>query len=315
LECIIIFDSLFVQFAVLAVSFTALFLFSDRLIESSARIATAYGVSESVIGLTLLAYGTSLPELTVTSLSSVQLHPELAVSNVVGSNLLNITIVLGSVALLHTTSFKKGVLKRDALVMTAVTFTLLTALYLFNGVPRIAGILMVASVFYYTIYVLRGDREVNQLKKDRTVSKKREAVIIMGCFIIVIVCGKFAVDSAVSIASALGVSEWLIGVTIIAAGSSLPELAVSMSAARKQLPGMVAGNIIGSNIINILWILGFASILHPLSIDFSSIKVDSIFLMTATFLLTTQMLRGRITRLEGVLYLGIYLGYLAYLIV
>jgi len=199
--------------------------------------------------------------------------------------------------------------------MVAVTLLLVALLFFFGGINQIAGLIMVLLVLGYTYYLLKHDRSSNQLKKDETISRFREAGIVLACLLLVIVCGKFTVDSAVAIAKGMGVTEWLIGATIVAAGTSLPELAVSITAAKKGFFGMSVGNIIGSNIFNILWILGFAAMLNPLSVNFDMIKWDSLFLLIVTILFSYHLIKTKISRNEGLLYISIYLGYIAYLLI
>jgi len=173
---------------------------------------------------------------------------------------------------------------------------------------------MVLSLGLYTYYVLTHDKTTSEKRGDETISKARESCVALCCLLIVLVCGKFTVSSAIEVARGLGVTEWLIGATIVAAGTSLPETAVSISAARKGFFGMSVGNIVGSNIFNILWILGFAAMLHPLIVYFDLIRWDSVFLIGITVLLTCNLIKGRISRLEGAVYLAVYLGYMAYLL-
>ncbi|MFH0904436.1 MAG: calcium/sodium antiporter, partial [Methanobacteriota archaeon] len=267
------------------------------MIDASAKLAKAFGISEAVLGLTLLAYGTSLPELTVSSISSIGSHPELSISNVLGSNIFNIALIMGLAAFIRPFSVKEAHMTgRDNYIMVAVTLLLVALLFFFGGINQTTGFIMVLLVLGYTYYLLKHDRSSNLLKKDESVSKLREAGIVLACLIVVIISGKFTVDSAVAIAKGLEVSEWLIGATIVAAGTSLPELAVSITAAKKGFFGMSVGNIIGSNIFNILWILGFAAMLNPLSVNFDMIKWDSVFLLIVTLLFSYHLIKTKISR-------------------
>jgi len=268
-----------------------------------------------VLGLTLLAYGTSLPEFAVSSISSIESHPELSISNVLGSNIFNIAFILGLAAFIRPFSVKEShMIGRDNYMMVATALLLVALLFFFKGISRTAGLMMVLLVIGYTYYLLKHDRSSNQMKKDETVSKLREAGIVFACLLVVIISGKFTVDSAVAVAKGFGVSEWLIGATIVAMGTSLPELAVSITAAKKGFFGMSVGNIVGSNIFNILWILGFAAVLNPLSVDFSMIQWDSIFLLLVTLLLAYHLIKTKVSRKAGIIYISIYLGYIAYLL-
>jgi len=308
-------ENLLIQISILVLSLAGLMVFAEKLIDSSAKLAKAFGISEAVLGLTLLAYGTSLPEFVVSSISSVESHPELSISNVLGSNIFNVAFILGLTAIIKPFSVKEAhLIGRDNYMMVGSAFLLIALLFFFGGIPRIAGLVMVLLVIGYTYYLLKHDRTNNQLKKDETISKLREAGIVLFCLLVVIISGKFTVDSAVAVAKGFGVSEWLIGATIVAAGTSLPELAVSIAAAKKGFFGMAIGNIIGSNIFNILWILGFAALLNPLYMNFEMIKWDSVFLLAVTLLLAYHLIRKRVSRNEGILYMFMYLGYIAYLL-
>ncbi|MBU4491033.1 MAG: calcium/sodium antiporter [Euryarchaeota archaeon] len=308
-------EILLIQFSILVLSLAGLIIFAEKLIVSSAKLAKAFGISEAVVGLTLLAYGTSLPEFAVSSISSIESHPELSISNVLGSNIFTIAFILGLAAFIRPFSVKEAHLRgRDNYIMVGTTLLLITLLFFFGGISRIAGLIMVLLVIGYTYYLLKHDSTTNQLKKDETISKLREAGIVLACLLVVIISGKFTVDSAVAVAKGFGVTEWLIGATIVAAGTSLPELAVSITAAKKGFFGMSIGNIIGSNIFNILWVLGFAAAINPLYLEFAQIKWDSVFLLGVTFLLAYHLIRTRVSRSEGALYLAIYLGYIIYLL-
>ncbi len=308
-------ENLLIQFSILVLSLAALIVFAEKLIDASAKLAKASGITEAVIGLTLLAYGTSLPEFAVSSISAIKSHPELSISNVLGSNIFNIAFILGLAAFIRPLTVKEAHMRgRDNYMMAAAALLLVALFFFFGGISRIAGLIMVLLVIGYTYYLLKHDRTTNQLKKDETISKLREAGIVLACLLAVIISGKFTVDSAVAVAKGFGVTEWLIGATIVAAGTSLPELAVSITAAKKGFFGMSIGNIIGSNIFNILWILGFAAALNPLYMDFDMIKWDSMFLLGVTFLLAYHLIRTRVSRSEGALYLAIYLGYIIYLL-
>ncbi len=308
-------ENLLIQLSILVLSLAGLMVFAEKLIDSSAKLAKAFGITEAVIGLTLLAYGTSLPEFAVSSIASVESHPELSISNVLGSNIFNIAFILGLAAFIRPISIKEAHMRgRDNYMMVATALLLAALLFFFGGISRTAGFMMMLLVIGYTYYLLKHDRSSNQLKKDETISKLREGSIVLACLLVVIISGKFTVDSAVAVAKGFGVSEWFIGATIVAAGTSLPELAVSITAAKKGFFGMSVGNIVGSNIFNILWILGFAAALNPLYLDFELIKLDSVFLLAVTFFLAYHLIKTKISRNGGILYLAMYLGYIAYLL-
>lgn len=306
---------LLIQFLILVLSLAAMITFSEKLIDSSAKLAHAFGISDVVIGLTLLAYGTSLPELTVSSISSIGSHPEISVSNIIGSNIANIALIIGLAAFIRPFSIKgTNLAETDILVMIVSTVALVLLFFISGGISKIFGALMILSVVTYTYYTLKNDRTVNKSRKDRSISKLKETGIVLTGLLIVVVSGKFAVNSAIVIAEELEVTEWMIGATIVAFGTSLPELAVSITAAKKGFFGMSIGNIVGSNIFNILWVLGFAASLNSLTLDFNMITIDSIFLLVVTLLFAYHLNGSKVSRSSGIIYISIYSGYIYYLL-
>lgn len=300
------------QFVILIFSLILLVFFSDKLIDASAKLAKALGISDVVIGLTLLAYGTSLPEFSVAIISAIASHPQISVSNVIGSNIVNVALIIGMAALVRP--FQAKLANRDNLIMILSTILLASLVYFSEEIHRISGAMMVFSIMGHTYYTLRHDRINNTTKKDATIPKLKESIIVVICLLVVVISGKLTVNSAVAVAKGLGVTEWMIGATIIAIGTSLPELAVSLSAARKGFFSMSIGNIVGSNIFNILWVLGFAAALGKISLSFSMIKWDIVFLIVVTFLFSFHLIKASISRIEGVVYLALYTAYIAYLL-
>lgn len=305
---------LIVQFAILIISLAVLAYFADKLIDSSAKLAKAIGISEVVIGITLLGYGTSLPEFAVSSIASLKNSAEISISNVVGSNIFNIAFIIGIASLISAFTIKEVNYKRDCTLLILTALFLILVIFAFNGISRIIGIFMVLFILIYTYEILRKDRKEGMAKKDKSVNKLKEIAVIIVSLIVVLISGYFTVESAVNIARELGISEWLIGATIIAVGTSFPELVVSITASKKGYFGMSVGNIVGSNIFNIMWILGFASLLNPLTMDFNSIKIDSVFLIAVSGLLAIDLAKGKITRFSGMIYLVIYVLYVVYLV-
>lgn len=305
---------IFISLIALIASLGVLVFLGEKLINAALRLAKAFGVSPAVIGLTVLAYGTSLPEFAVSSVAAVKQYSDLSVSNIVGSNIYNIAFILGTASNISSIFIKESILaKRDGLVMVLAAIILCLLAYI-GTIGRFTGMAMVGLIAFYTYSIIRYDRVHGKVEPDKNLSKIKEASIVVALLAGVLISGNFTVDYAVKLARSAGVTEWLIGATIVAAGTSLPETVVSIVAARKGEFAMSIGNIIGSNIFNILWILGFASILHPLTINFSKIYTDLIFLMIITLLLYVGLRKGRLTKGEGMLYLALYLGYIWYLL-
>jgi cation:H+ antiporter len=305
---------IFINLLALTASLGVLVFLGGKLILSAQRLARAFGVSSAVIGLTVLAYGTSLPECVVSSMAAVRQSSDLSVSNIVGSNIYNIAFILGIASIISHLSIKETIFaKRDGLVMLFAVIIICLFAYL-GKMGRLTGVAMVAIIAGYTYTIIRHDRVHRKTEPDENLSKIKEVVVVVLLLAGVLISGYFTVDYAVKLARSAGVTEWLIGATIVAAGTSLPETIVSILAARKGEYAMSIGNIVGSNIFNILWILGLASILNPLTINFQKIYPDLIFLAMITLLLYAALRKGRLTKGEGMLYIALYIGYISYLL-
>jgi len=301
------------NFGLLIASIAALVLIADKLINHSIKLAKIVGVSGTVIGLTLLAYGTSLPELAVSTIASFQSHSELSVSNIIGSNIYNIAITMGVVALFLPFAWKEN-LRREGLFMVASTLVLI-ALAFIGGISSMVGIIMVLILALHTYYVIKIEKRSSceKVKKGKGSAKKE---FLWCCLFLagVLVAGNFTVHYAIQSAKLVGVSEWLIGSTIVAAGTSMPETVVSVIAARKKQMGMSLGNIIGSNYFNVFWILGISAALKPFSFSIQAVWADLVFLSLITALFFMALLKKSISRYEGFAYIGIYVLFVFYLL-
>jgi cation:H+ antiporter len=300
----------------LAISIAALIFIADKLIDRATKLAKILGVSGAVIGLTLLAYGTSVPEFAVSSLASFFGHGQLSVSNIIGSNICNIAVIMGLAALLVPLAFKNESLGKDGLFMVASTVLLIPLAFL-GGISGIVGIAMMGILVAFTYYVIKSggkkDAGGRIIRKGKGSARKEFGWCIL--FLAgIMVSGNFVVQFAVSTARLAGVTEWLIGSTIVAIGTSVPEIVVSVISAKKKQMGMSIGNIIGSNYFNILLILGFSAIVSPLAFSIQEIWIDLIFLMVITIFFYVALLKRSITRPEGFLYISIYIVYVLYLV-
>jgi cation:H+ antiporter len=303
------------NFGLLIASLAALVCIADRLINHSIKLAKIVGVSGAVIGLTLLAYGTSLPELAVSTISSFHAYDQLSVSNITGSNIYNIAVIMGLVALAMPFVWKED-LGRDGLFMMASTLLLIPLAFL-GGITSALGAAMIAALVLFTYYVIKTDKKVDAggkaIKKVKGSAKKE---FFLCCLLLlgILVAGNFVVQFAAATARLAGISEWLIGSTIVAAGTSMPETVVSIISARKKQMGMSLGNIVGSNYFNILWILGLSAAIKPLSFTIAGIWVDLAFLLAITALFYIALARRRISRHEGIAYIAIYGLFVLYLL-
>lgn len=288
---------------------------ADRLTVGAVGLAERMKIPQIVIGLTIVAMGTSMPEFFVSFLSALKGTPDLAVGNVVGSNIFNAYLIVGLAAIFAPITILKSTVKRDipfALLASAV----LLALSLNGNIDRMdAGILLILFSFFMavTLHYAKGQEEEQTEKKEHLKPLKAILFIIIGLGCLIFGSNIF-VDSATKVASSLGVSDAVIGLTIVAGGTSLPELATSIVAARKGNSGIAIGNVLGSNVFNILMILGITGLIAPMEIKGITTVDFLMMLISVVFLWLFSFTKYTISRWEGVLLSLIYIGYVAYLI-
>lgn len=298
---------------------------ADSLVRGASSIAKAYGLSALFIGLTIVSFGTSMPELVVNVVASFRGSNDLAIGNILGSNISNILLILGISATIYPLSVKKGTITKEipfSFLAVAVLFILVNDA-LFEGtavsvLSRSDGLILLA-LFGIFLYYTFGISKTTETTDDHPIKKYKYHVatsMIVGGIIGLAVGGQMLVEGAISIATYFGLSEALIGLTVVAIGTSLPELATSAIAALRRHSDIAVGNIIGSNIFNILWILGLSSIIKPL--DFSiQLNFDIIVVMAITILLIAMMFTGKrniLQRWQGTSLVSLYIIYLIYLI-
>ncbi len=272
------------------------------LVESASRLAARLGISELIIGLTVVALGTSAPEFAVTVLAALREHGDISVSNIVGSNIFNLGFILGGCALVRAIPMQPRLLKRDGAVLGATTLLLLALVGTDLTLGHVDGVLLFGLLLVYLIMLFRqrgeGLEEVEHIDLEAS-SLAKDSVLVLLSLGAILVGSHFLVDSAVAIARGFGVSEWAIGVTVVAAGTSAPELAISLAGVIKGRYAISAGNIIGSNIFNLLGVLGVAGMLHPVSINPVG-RVSLIVLAGLVFLaLFLMRTRWSLSRREG----------------
>lgn len=296
----------------------ALLIFgANWLVDSASALARKLGLSEFFIGLVIVGFGTSFPELVVSLTGAVQENADVAVGNVLGSNIFNVFVILGVTALIRPLKMSRENLRRDIPVLVGAT--LLVLVFGLGGrllggctdiLSRGEAAVMLALFLIYIIYCfLSGDsRDVQEEKPD--ISTGFALLMILPALVALIGGGELFVDAAVNIARSLGVSDKFISVTILAAGTSLPELVTNIAAAVKGRGEMALGNILGSNVFNLLLILGCSALITPLS--FANINVVDIIALILSALLI-PVLRGK--RSQGVMLLTIFILYFIYLII
>ena len=307
------------DYLILIVGLAMLTLGADWLTKGCVGMAARFRVPEFVVGLTVMAVGTSMPELTVSAVSALKGSTDMAIGNVTGSNIFNILIILGVCAIIKPMVFSKENIRRDIPICLGASL-LLVMLTLFvgaeRGVSRWEAIVLFLLYVASTIYSIRSARNDGAVEDDSADEQSQMGWLKVGAFIVVglvglVWGGNLCLNSATAIARAWGVSESIIAITIVAAGTSLPELASSVSAVVSKKPSLALGNIIGSNVANILLILGACGSIKPLTMGNITPLDIWMTVVAAVVLLVSALVIGvrRITRLEGVLYLAIYVGY------
>ncbi len=289
---------------VMVLSILLLWKGADHLVESASRIAERLGISDLVIGLTVVAFGTSAPEFAVTVNAALKGQADISVGNIVGSNIFNLGFILGTVAIIQNITASKKLIYRDGLFMLGVTLLLL---FFFRDLrmERYEGIifLVLLGLYIAVLFIKKEPFEEERIAHERATWK--DYLILPASIATVVAGGHFLVESARYLALSAGISEWVIGVTIVAAGTSAPEMATSIAAVLKGKHGMSAGNLIGSDLFNILGVLGTACVLNPMQINPSA--YSSLMMLSGMVLLVLVFLRTgwQVSRLEGCLLVGI----------
>ncbi len=310
------------------IGFVALIKGADLLVDGASSLAGRLGVSALVIGLTIVAFGTSAPELVVNLLASWQGNTDIAIGNVLGSNIVNILLILGISAIFYPLAVQKGTVWKEipfALLAVVVLAVLandvaidgLTA----SDLSRSDGIVLLSFfiIFLYYIFGLVKRESSNggsAVAVEPQFTMLRSTVMVLAGVTGLVVGGKWIVDGAVAFATSFGVSEALIGLTIVAIGTSLPEMATSVVAAYKKNVDIAVGNIVGSNIFNVFWILGVSSLIRPLPFD-PALTMDLFVTVGATLVLFLALFVGKrhtIERSQGVLFVILYVSYITFLI-
>lgn len=269
------------------------------IVDSASKIAKKFGLSDLVIGLTIVAIATSAPEFAVTISAALNDQDSISVGNVLGSNIFNLGIILGFIAFVRPIEISKLLLKRDGSLLVATGIILLIFFYDLT-LSFYEGMILAAILITYIIILVKQKQEIDEEVPEGPLTFWDIPKFVIGVTII-IVSANFLVDSAASIARVFGISEWLIGITIVAGGTSMPELATSLVAVKKKKHGISAGNLIGSDLFNMLGVLGVAAILKPLSLNGD--EYISLILLAITLIVIFIMMRTgwKISKFEGAL--------------
>lgn len=300
----------------------ALLLFSaDYMVRGAVGVARRIGLSPLIIGLTVVAIGTSAPELVTTLTATLEGSPDLALGNVIGSNLANMLLILGVAALMRPVACAPRVIARDGSMVLVATI-LFVAAAMTGVIVFWHGLVLLGTLFAYLGFTYRAERrsEADSLhaREVEEVSGVPErawvaAALLAGGLIGTVIGAKLLVDGGVAVAESLGVSKTVIGLTLVAIGTSLPELAIVVMASLRGHSDVALGNVLGSNIFNLLGITGVVALVAPLDVSPSLLQFDIWLLLGVTMLLIPLMLTGgRLCRREGALLLVLYIGFLSF---
>ncbi len=318
------------DYVVLVLGFVLLIKGADLFVGGSSSVAKLLKVPSIIIGLTVVAFGTSMPELSVSVTAAILGNNDLAVSNVLGSNIFNLLVVLGCCAVIHPVRAKESLLKKEFPFSIFISVILL----LLNSDFSVAKVLggegtfvlgrMGGALFLvlFAVFLLATVKEAmssraqqpEDIEEYEVMTPFKSAVYIAGGLIGIILGGDFVVDSACNIAEYFGMSQTFIGLTIVALGTSLPELVTSMVAAGRGENDLAVGNVVGSNIFNILLILGISSVITPIHLDITAVYDTVILIIASMIVYGAARSKGEIKRMEGALFLAVYAAFFMYIL-
>ncbi len=298
----------------LAIGFVLLLKGADLFVDGSSSVAKLLKVPSVIIGLTIVAMGTSAPEAAVSISAGLQGSSDIALSNIIGSNIFNMMVVTGVCGAMKAFTPDHTIMKRDMPIHIMITVVL--PLFMLNStIGRIEGAILLLGMAVYLFWMVRTALKNRTTEDDvKALSPLRSIIYILLGLAMIVFGGDMVVKNASAIAAALGLSQTLIGLTIVAVGTSLPELVTSIVAAKKGENGLALGNVIGSNIFNILFILGASSVLQPIRVATESMIDIAILLVLALVMVLFCRTAKRFSRQEGLICVALYAGYLTYII-
>lgn len=310
---------LFIQILLLVLGFVLLVKGADWFVDGAAGISVKLGIPQLVIGLTIVAMGTSAPEAAISISSALKGSADIAVGNVVGSNIMNILLILGITALITPLAVQMSTIKYEIPFVIIVTI-IFGVLGLKDGaLGRIDGIILWILFIAYLIYLLvmakKGNSSIEEVETDKNDKVIKLIVLIIIGAVLIVLGSNITVDAATKIAKMLGMSERLIGLTIVAFGTSLPELVTCITAGIKKQADIAIGNIVGSNIFNILFVIGTSALITPVAYQ-SSFMIDTILCVLVPILLLLCVLdkKHQLGRIGGIIMLIVYAGYFVYIL-
>lgn len=303
----------------LLIGFTLLVWSADAFTDNGAKIARIFNISPLIIGLLIFGFGTSAPEMLVSGLAAYDGHPELSIGNAFGSNIFNIGLVLAVAAIIHPVIVEKNVLKKEWLFL--FLSTLVIGFLLIDGfLSFIDGSILLILLLLFLYYVFNESKKDNNLENEvsedinKDQSKGKTWLLLIISLVILVSSARLVVWGGTNLALAFGVSDLIIGLTVVALGTSLPELAVAISSALKKQHQMIIGNIIGSNLFNSLGVLAIPGLILPFQIPSEVMSRDYIYMLIFTLLILIFSLKLRINRFGGLILLTILASYLYQLV-
>ena len=305
-----------IQLILLIVGFILLIKGSDFFVDGSSNIASILKIPTLIVGLTIVAFGTSAPEAAVSITSSLSGNNALAVSNVIGSNLFNMMLIIGLCALLRELKIGRDVLNKDLPFLVVITAILSGFIIIGWSISRVEGIilfLLIIGYVSYLVYSAKNTKEAQIVDKPK-MGLLRSIIYIIGGMAGIIIGADFVVDSASYIAMAFGMSETLVGLTIVAIGTSLPELVTSLTALKKEENQLIIGNVIGSNIFNILFVLGASSIISPITINPNMLIDVALMLVVTILFFIFGKTQDKYDKKEGFILVALFIAYMAFAI-
>ena len=307
--------NMLVSLILLVVGFVLLVRGADAFVDAAAGVARRFNIPAIIIGTTLVAIGTSAPEAAISIAAALKGSDGVSIGNVIGSNITNIFLILGITALIGALPIHKNTKKYELPFVGLVTLLLIGFGIWTGSVSRVAAFIFLALFVGFITYTVIMARRSNEVQPEiKTFSLPMTITMIIAGIAAIILGSNLTVDSAMDIATRLGVSDRVIGLTLVALGTSLPELAVCVAAALKREYDMAVGNIVGSNIFNILFVLGTAAAIHPLPFNPAFIFDGAIAMLAIIMLMIFTARNSKLTRVGGIIFLVSYVAYVWYLI-
>lgn len=314
------------HFLMLALGLVTLVVGADAMVRGASRLAVTFGISPLVVGLTVVAFGTSAPELAVSVGATLGGNPDLAIGNVIGSNIANILLILGISALITPLLVAEQIIRQEVPIMIGAS-VLMVVMALDGSISRLEGAILFALVIAYTVFLIRQSRRASREVEEEFASEipssdwdrhwSVQAALIVGGLALLVLGADWLVDAAVAVAQAFGVSDLVIGLTIVAVGTSMPEVATSIVAALRGQRDIAVGNVVGSNVFNIFAVIGATGLVSATGIPVpeAARNFDLWVMLAVAFACLPILITGReIARWEGGVFLGYYAAYTAWLV-